>query len=501
MSQGVEERERDFFGRHYEEGFTNPAGVELRVRRELRALQRLMRGRRIGRVLSIGCGDAPFECLLAEHADSVLGIDLSPDGIEKARARTAAAGLRNVEFRCQTLSELPLDESFDGVVCIGLLHHVPGDALPGLLARVYAHLRPGGFLFAREPSEHGFLRSLGRLVLGARYDRYHSPDERELAPEAVAGQLGAAGFAGVRIGWIDLSLIPGHYLFPRAPRWLMSAFAAVDRAFCATPLARWASGFTLFATRPGEPGASSLEPTENRRARYAQLDRVNRPYLDWQLEQFRPWLGQRILEVGCGVGGIVSLLGPRERIVGLDVDPEVVEHARERFAGRSECSFAVANVAEFSDAQLEELAAERFDTILCINALEHMRDDIAGLRALERLLVPGGTLALLMPAHNALYGPYDRLDGHWRRYDKRYLRTLLGHTRLRVLRMHYFNAAGALGWWVQYRLLGRDIHDESHFGRMNRLIPVVRPLESWLAPPFGLSLVAVCRREPEAPPA
>jgi SAM-dependent methyltransferase len=247
----VEERERDFFGHHYEEGFTNPAGVELRVRRELRALQRCMQGRRIGRVLSVGCGDAHFECLLAPHADSVVGIDLSPDGIEKARARAAVLGLGNLELRCQTISELPRGEVFDGVVCIGLLHHIPEAALQEVLHGLHGHLRPGGFLFAREPSRRGMLRAIGRLVLGARYDRYHSPDERELDPEAVAAQLRAAGFASVEIGWIDVSLIPGHYLFPRAPRWLMSAFAVFDRAFCATPLARWASGFTLFALGRG----------------------------------------------------------------------------------------------------------------------------------------------------------------------------------------------------------------------------------------------------------
>jgi 2-polyprenyl-3-methyl-5-hydroxy-6-metoxy-1,4-benzoquinol methylase len=505
MSTGIEERERDFFGRHYEEGFTNPAGVELRVRRELRALQRFLKGRRIGRVLSIGCGDAPFECLLARHADSVLGIDISPDGIAKAQRLAAAAGLGNVEFRCATLSELPADEPFDGVVCIGLLHHVPERALAGLLANLHAHLRPGAFFFAREPSRRGFLRTLGRVVLGARYDRYHSPDERELDPEAVSSELRAAGFEDVETGWIDLSLIPGHYLFPRAPRWLMSLFAAVDRVYCATPLARWASGFTLFARRArhGERATTAAPApsviASSRLARYVHLDRVNRPYLAWQLDQFRPWLGQRILEVGCGVGGIVSLLGPRERILGLDVDPEVLGHARARFADRPECSFAVLDVAALSEAQLDELAAERFDTVLCINALEHMRDDIAGLRALERLLTPGGTLALLMPAHNALYGPYDLLDGHWRRYDKGYLRTLLRHTRLSLLRMHYFNAAGAIGWWAQYRLLRKSVHGESQFDRMNRLIPLLRPLESWIKPPFGLSLVAVCRRESVEP--
>jgi hypothetical protein len=126
---------------------------------------------------------------------------------------------------------------------------VPEAELAGLLARLHAQLAPEGFLFAREPSRRGVLRALGRRVLGARYDRYHSPDERELDADELAGQLRAAGFASVEIGWIDLALIPGHYLFPRAPGWLMRLFALVDRVFCATPFARWASGFTAFARR------------------------------------------------------------------------------------------------------------------------------------------------------------------------------------------------------------------------------------------------------------
>lgn len=249
MRSSVEEREQTFFDRHYGTGAWNPAGDALRLHREVRALRRLAGGRRLGRVLSVGCGEGPFECLLAPHAESVLAVDLSAEAIEHARRRAAAAGHRNLEFRCQPLSELAPDERFDGIVCLAFLHHVPEAELPGLLARLFGQLRPGGFFFGRDPSRNGILRKLGRLVLGARYDRYHSPDERELDADELAAQLRAAGFASVEIGWIDLTLIPGHYLFPRAGAWLMRLFAAVDRAFCATPFARWASGFTIFASR------------------------------------------------------------------------------------------------------------------------------------------------------------------------------------------------------------------------------------------------------------
>lgn len=246
-----------------------------------------------------------------------------------------------------------------------------------------------------------------------------------------------------------------------------------------------------------ELGASADPATlvASRLERYVHLDQANLPYLGWQLEQFRPWLGQRILEIGCGVGGILALLGRRERIFGIDVDPEILAYARRRFRDRPECRFAVGDLGALAAEQLAELEGERFDTILCINVLEHVRDDIGALQGLERLLVPGGTLGLLVPAHLALYGAYDRVDGHWRRYGKAYLRTILSHTGLRPVRLHYFNALGALGWWVQYRWLRRNVHDQSHFGRMNRLLPIVRPLEAFVRPPFGLSLVAVCQRE------
>jgi SAM-dependent methyltransferase len=249
MSQGVESREREFFERYYGAEACNPTGLRLRMQRELRSLRRRARDRRIGRVLSIGCGDGLFESLLAPFAESVVGIDLSDEAVARARARASALGLRNAEFRCVPLSELRWDEGFDAVVCLAFLHHVPEAELPDLLARVYAHLRPGGFFYAQDPSCGGALRALGRVLLGARYDRYHSPDERELDPEVVAGQLRGAGFASVEIGWIDFSLIAAQYLLPRAPGWLMHPCAWLDAALCATPLARWASGFTLFATR------------------------------------------------------------------------------------------------------------------------------------------------------------------------------------------------------------------------------------------------------------
>ena len=110
------------------------------------------------------------------------------------------------------------------------------------------------------------------------------------------------------------------------------------------------------------------------------------------------------------------------------------------------------------------------------------------------LVEPGAHLALLVPAHQWLYGRYDELDGHFRRYSKHSLCELLSRTPFEVLDLHYFNSIGALGWWVQYRLLRRQVHGQESFGAMNAILPALRVAERLIEPPFGLSVVALCRR-------
>ena len=140
------------------------------------------------------------------------------------------------------------------------------------------------------------------------------------------------------------------------------------------------------------------------------------------------------------------------------------------------------------------LKSQRFDTILCINVLEHVRDDEAAVAAMVDVVEPGGTVALLVPAHPALYGQYDAMEGHFRRYSRAGLSGLLARSGLEVVRLHRFNMAGAAGWWLQYRLLRQRIHGQGHFKVLQAALPVLRAVEARLKPPFGLSLVAIARK-------
>jgi 2-polyprenyl-3-methyl-5-hydroxy-6-metoxy-1,4-benzoquinol methylase len=241
--------ERAFFARYYADRRYHPVGWRLRMERDLRVLLEAAGEAGPGRVLSIGCGDGAFELLLAKHAISVLAVDLSPEAIAVAQRAQAQAGAGNVEFRCASFRDLAWDERFDTIVCLAFLHHVPAAELPGFLRACRDHLAPGGLFFSQDPNVNGVLRAVGRVVLGERYHAYHSPDERELDPSELAGQLRDAGLANVALRHVDLTLIPICYVIRRGPALPIRLLAWLDRLWCATPLAPWSSGFAAWGRR------------------------------------------------------------------------------------------------------------------------------------------------------------------------------------------------------------------------------------------------------------
>jgi SAM-dependent methyltransferase len=243
-------------------------------------------------------------------------------------------------------------------------------------------------------------------------------------------------------------------------------------------------------------GGPEVEGTSSfaRLNRYRMFDEVNAPYMRWQLEQFDPFLGKRLLEVGCGVGSILAQLRPREYVMGVDVENDLIDYARQRFLNAQHHEFACLDISSHSAESRVMLRGRRFDTILCINVLEHVQDDVAAVAAMADVVEPGGAVAILVPAHPALFGAYDEMEGHFRRYSRKGLRGLIEEAGLEVVRLHRFNMLGAAGWWFQYRLLKRRIHGQGHFKTLQAILPVLKSVEKRIKPPFGLSLIAVAKR-------
>ncbi len=231
---------------------------------------------------------------------------------------------------------------------------------------------------------------------------------------------------------------------------------------------------------------------EGRLDRYRDWHTLALPYFRWQFEQFAPWVGTRVADVGCGPGNLTTCMLDRELYVGIDQDPEMLTALQAEFGPRTNIDTLAADV---TDPALARALLERtIDTVVCANLLEHVHDDGLALANLVAALPHGGRLCLLLPAHPALYGTLDTLDGHFRRYTTASVRALLGTQALRVHRLKYFNMVGAAGWLVAGRIRRVRSHQGSHYTVMNAVIPLMRRVENLVPAPFGLSVIAVAEK-------
>jgi SAM-dependent methyltransferase len=209
-------------------------------------------------------------------------------------------------------------------------------------------------------------------------------------------------------------------------------------------------------------------------------------YNRWMFDRLRPWVGRRVLEIGAGIGNMSAFLVDRERVVLTDTERYYLDRLRERFARRPHVSVAELRLPAVSPG----LVAERLDTVVCLNVLEHIEDDRASLRAMHRLLQPGGRLVLLVPSLRALYGTLDEALGHFRRYVPAELSEKLQAAGFRLRHLEYFNLAGVPGWWVAGRVLRRRLIPTGALRWYEALVPLFR-LERLLPWRIGQSLIAI----------
>ena len=215
-------------------------------------------------------------------------------------------------------------------------------------------------------------------------------------------------------------------------------------------------------------------------------------YFEWQARTAKQHLGRRVIETGCGTGNFTRHLTDRELVVSMDVVEECVERARARFAGHSNMEFRHLDV---QDPEFLRLKALRPDTVVCLNVLEHVRDESLALKHMHQALIPGGRAVFLLPAFESLYGPIDRNLGHFRRYSKRAWRTLAESAGFRVTELHYFNLLGFFGWWTNARILRREKQSESQIEVFDRIaVPVMSRIEKWFGPPVGQSIFTVLEK-------
>jgi SAM-dependent methyltransferase len=114
----------------------------------------------------------------------------------------------------------------------------------------------------------------------------------------------------------------------------------------------------------------------------------------------------RILDVGCGTGANLKMLSTLGRAEGVDISAQAVDFCHER--GLSSVKLGAIEDLPYAD--------ESFDIVTALDVVEHLDDDVSGLREIRRVLGEDGRLLVFVPAFMFLWGVQDDVSNHRRRY-------------------------------------------------------------------------------------
>jgi SAM-dependent methyltransferase len=136
------------------------------------------------------------------------------------------------------------------------------------------------------------------------------------------------------------------------------------------------------------------------------------------------------------------------------------------------------------------------DTVVCLNVLEHVKNDIEALKNIKSALIPQGRLVLLVPAYQWLYGTLDQELRHYKRYVWKDLKHVLETSGFEVEKHFYLNLAGIPGWWLSGKVFKRKILPNNLLTIYHQMVPFFKFLEKITGQRVGLSIIVfACNKE------
>jgi 2-polyprenyl-3-methyl-5-hydroxy-6-metoxy-1,4-benzoquinol methylase len=226
------------------------------------------------------------------------------------------------------------------------------------------------------------------------------------------------------------------------------------------------------------------------------LGRLNRApkFTRWMADRLQPYVGDKVLEIGAGIGNMTMNFVPREVYWVSDVNPLYLDHLEKLCETRPYLRVCRTD-ASAADSYPQGL---QFDTVICLNVVEHLEDDLGALRNIRDALQVNGRAIVLVPNAPRLYSTLDEVLGHFRRYTPQQLADTGARAGLHLETMLSFNRAGVLAWWLNGKVLHRRSFSLFQVKLLNSLTPLFRRIDSWLPLP-SLSLVAVFRKRDPSP--
>lgn len=214
-------------------------------------------------------------------------------------------------------------------------------------------------------------------------------------------------------------------------------------------------------------------------------------YHNWILSEIRPYIGNDIAEVGAGTGSFTELLLVEKfhKLAAFEPSCNMYPVLKSRFE-------KVANVDTingfFGDKRSDYQSG--FDSVIYVNVLEHIENDQSELIHVYESLKQGGFIIIFVPALSFLYSDLDKMLGHFRRYHKQGLHTLVAQAGFNNIKIKYFDIAGILPWYLVYVLMKKTMTAANVSLYDNLVVPVMQKFEKIVTPPIGKNLLLVAQK-------
>jgi glycosyltransferase involved in cell wall biosynthesis len=218
----------------------------------------------------------------------------------------------------------------------------------------------------------------------------------------------------------------------------------------------------------------------------ARLSRASR-YNEWLADTIRGYCGERVLEIGSGVGNITRHMIPRSEYVATDINPLYLQTLATLTGDRP---YLRASYCDVTDSQSFPDTPEGYDTVICLNVIEHIEDDRMCLSNIKSVLAKKGRAVILVPQGQWNFGTLDEVLEHKRRYSQESLRQLAADCGLKVTKIIELNRIGTLAWFINGRLLRRRDFGLLQIWTLNWLTPVFRAIDRFVPLP-SLSIIGI----------
>ncbi|MEP6667591.1 MAG: glycosyltransferase [Chthoniobacter sp.] len=211
----------------------------------------------------------------------------------------------------------------------------------------------------------------------------------------------------------------------------------------------------------------------------------------WMYESVKPWLGDRVAELGVGRGNLSRHIRLHGQVLLTDYRIDYLTELKGKWATQKNLQIGKLDMTERGD--YEQLRAFAPDSVVFLNVLEHLEDDRAVLRNLFETVPAGCRIVVLVPYNMKLYSEFDKALGHFRRYAKGELEGKMNEAGLEVEKQFFFNKVGVWAWYVANTLGGQKALKPWQLRIYGILTPIFRVLDGIL-PTSGLSTVVIGRK-------